>query len=65
LIEHKLEEEGLKNKTKIYGVDRHTTINIGKSFRVTFIGINHSILMLSLYLLKHLKEVSFSLGIIK
>ena len=43
LIEHKLEEEGLKDKTKIFGVDRHTTINIGKNFRATFIGINHSI----------------------
>ncbi|HBB64852.1 MAG: beta-lactamase [candidate division WS6 bacterium GW2011_GWC1_33_20] len=44
LIEAKLEEyDELKNKTKIFGVTRHTTINIGKNFRATFIGINHSI----------------------
>jgi len=43
LIEERLEEYGLKSKTKIFGVTRHTTINIGKSFRATFIGINHSI----------------------
>lgn len=43
LIEARLEEYNLKNKTKIFGVTRHTTINIGKNFRATFIGINHSI----------------------
>lgn len=43
LIEDRLEEYNLKNKTKIQGVTRHTTINIGKNFRATFIGINHSI----------------------
>lgn len=43
LIEARLEEYNLKNKTKIFGVNRHTTINLGKNFRATFIGINHSI----------------------
>ena len=43
LIEDRLEEYNLKNKTKIQGVTRHTTINIGRNFRATFIGINHSI----------------------
>ena len=43
LIEAKLEEHNLKQKTKIYGVTRHTTINIGRNFKATFIGINHSI----------------------
>jgi len=43
LIEAKLDEHNLKEKTKVFGVTRHTTINIGKNFRATFIGINHSI----------------------
>ncbi len=43
LIEARLEEYNLKNKTKIFGVNRHTTINLGSNFRATFIGINHSI----------------------
>jgi ribonuclease J len=43
LIEDKLEEYDLKKKTKIFGVTRHTTINIGRNFKATFIGINHSI----------------------
>lgn len=43
LIEARLEEYNLKNKTKIFGVTRHTTINIGRNFKATFIGINHSI----------------------
>ena len=43
LIEARLDEYNLKGKSKIFGVNRHTTINIGKNFRATFIGINHSI----------------------
>jgi len=43
LIEARLEEFNLNSKTKIYGVNRHSTINIGRNFRATFIGINHSI----------------------
>ncbi|KKP63483.1 MAG: hypothetical protein UR61_C0068G0002 [candidate division WS6 bacterium GW2011_GWE1_34_7] len=43
LIEARLDEYNLKEKTKIFGVTRHTTINIGKNFKATFIGINHSI----------------------
>ena len=43
LIEDKLEEYNLKNKTKIHGVTRHTTVNVGRNFKATFIGINHSI----------------------
>lgn len=43
LIEAKLEEHNLKNRTKIHGVNRHTTVNIGRNFKATFIGINHSI----------------------
>jgi len=43
LIEAKLEEHNLKSKTKIFGVTRHTKINVGRNFKATFIGINHSI----------------------
>ncbi len=43
LIEARLEEYNLKNKTRVFGVTRHTTINIGRNFKATFIGINHSI----------------------
>ncbi len=43
LIEDKLEEHNLKKRTKIFGVTRHTTMNIGRNFKATFIGINHSI----------------------
>ena len=43
LIEAKLDEHNLKEKTKVFGVTRHTTINIGRNFKATFIGINHSI----------------------
>lgn len=43
LIEARLDEYNLKTKSKIFGVTRHTTINLGKNFRATFIGINHSI----------------------
>lgn len=43
LIEARLDEYNLKEKTKVYGVDRKTTLKIGNSFKATFIGINHSI----------------------
>lgn len=43
LIEEKLDEYHLKEKTKIFGVTRHTNVDIGRNFRATFIGINHSI----------------------
>ncbi len=43
LIEARLEEYNLKNKVKIFGVTRHSTIDIGRTLRATFIGINHSI----------------------
>ncbi len=43
LIEARLEEYNLKNKCKIFGVNRHTTVNIGKNFKATFVGVNHSI----------------------
>lgn len=43
LIEARLEEYNLKNRSKIFGVNRHTTVNIGKNFKATFVGVNHSI----------------------
>ncbi|MCK9415815.1 MAG: ribonuclease J [Candidatus Dojkabacteria bacterium] len=43
LINAKLEEHNLDKKTTINEVKRTTTVTIGKYFRVTFIGINHSI----------------------
>jgi ribonuclease J len=43
LIEERLEESGLRNKTKLYGVSRYTSVSIGKNFKASFIGINHSI----------------------
>lgn len=43
LIELKLREYKMDRKAKIYGVDRKSKINIGKNFKATFIGINHSI----------------------
>lgn len=43
LIEARLDEYGMKEKTNIIGVDRKTTKQIGKYFKATFIGINHSI----------------------
>ena len=43
LIEEKMREYHMLNKVKIFGVDRKSTINIGKYFRATFVGINHSI----------------------
>ncbi|HCC67641.1 TPA: ribonuclease J [Patescibacteria group bacterium] len=43
LIEARLEEHGLLNKTEIHAVKRRTTVRVGRYFKVTFIGINHSI----------------------
>jgi ribonuclease J len=43
LIKAKLKEHGMDKKVKIQDVGRKTTIIIGKYFRTTFIGINHSI----------------------
>lgn len=43
LITEKLKEHRMDKKTKINDVGRTTTIKVGKYFRVTFIGINHSI----------------------
>lgn len=43
LIESKLREYKMDKKVKIYSVDRKSKINIGKNFKATFIGINHSI----------------------
>jgi len=43
LITEKLKEHGMDKQTKINDVDRKTTIKVGKYFKVTFIGINHSI----------------------
>jgi ribonuclease J len=43
LIEEKLKEYGMDKRTKINRVRRSTTVRIGKYFKVTFIGVNHSI----------------------
>ena len=43
LIEEKLSEYHMLKQTKIIPVDRESKIRIGKYFRATFIGINHSI----------------------
>ncbi|KUK77618.1 MAG: Ribonuclease J [candidate division WS6 bacterium 34_10] len=43
LITEKLKEHGMDKKTKINDVGRKTTVKVGKYFKVTFIGINHSI----------------------
>jgi len=43
LIEVKMKEYKMENKVKIISVDRKSTINIGRNFKATFIGINHSI----------------------
>lgn len=43
LIEARLDEYGIKGKAKVFGINRHSTINIGRNFKATFIGINHSI----------------------
>ncbi len=43
LIELKMREYKMDKKVKIYGVDRKSKISIGKYFKATFIGINHSI----------------------
>ncbi len=43
LIELKMREYKMDKKVKIFGVDRKSKINIGKYFKATFVGINHSI----------------------
>ncbi len=43
LITEKLKEHGMDKRTKINDVGRKTTVKVGKYFKVTFIGINHSI----------------------
>ena len=43
LIELKMREYKMDKRVKIYSVDRKSKINIGKYFKATFIGINHSI----------------------
>ena len=43
LIEAKMKEYKLEKKVKIFGVDRKSQIQIGKYFKASFIGINHSI----------------------
>lgn len=43
LIEEKMREYHMLGRVKIYGVDRKSTINVGKYFKATFVGINHSI----------------------
>ena len=43
LIQEKLKEYKMDKKVKIYSVDRSSKIQIGKYFKATFIGINHSI----------------------
>jgi ribonuclease J len=43
LIEERLKEYKMDKKVKIIGIDRKSNINIGKNFKATFIGINHSI----------------------
>ncbi len=43
LIEEKLKEYKMDKKVKIRSVDRNTKVQIGKYFKATFVGINHSI----------------------
>lgn len=43
LIEEKLREHKMLKNTKIISVDRNSKIQIGRNFRATFVGINHSI----------------------
>lgn len=43
LIEEKLKEYKMEKKVKIHSVDRSTKVQIGKYFKATFVGINHSI----------------------
>ena len=43
LIEAKLNEYDLLKRTRVISVDRKSTIRVGKYFKATFIGINHSI----------------------
>ncbi len=43
LIEEKLKEYDMLKRTRVIGVNRKTIVRIGKYFKATFIGINHSI----------------------
>ena len=43
LIDLKMKEYKMENKVKVISVDRKSTINIGRNFKATFVGINHSI----------------------
>lgn len=43
LIQAKMKEYKMDKKVKIYSVDRKSKIQIGKYFKASFIGINHSI----------------------
>lgn len=43
LIEAKMKEYKLEKKVKVFSVDRKSKVNIGKYFKASFIGINHSI----------------------
>jgi len=43
LIEAKMKEYKIDKKVKIFSVDRKSKINIGKYFKASFVGINHSI----------------------
>ena len=43
LIKERLSEYHMDKKVQINEVTRSTTVNIGKYFKVTFIGVNHSI----------------------
>lgn len=43
LIEAKMVEYRMDKKVKIFNVDRKTQLNIGRNFKATFIGVNHSI----------------------
>lgn len=43
LIEVKMREYKMEKRVRIFGVDRKSEIRIGKYFKATFVGINHSI----------------------
>jgi len=43
LIDLKMKEYKMEDKVKVISVDRKSTLNIGRNFKATFVGINHSI----------------------
>lgn len=43
LIEEKMKEYKMDKRVKVIGVDRRTRMPVGKNFKASFIGINHSI----------------------